>query len=107
MLVSVCIRTYNQKQYIKDCLEGALMQKTTFDYEVIVSDDGSDDGSIDILLAYKEKYSSIIRIIEGGHLGGTANLKRVIEASDAKYIALCDGDDYWTDAYKLQKQVDF
>jgi len=106
MLLSVCVRTYNQKQYLKECLDSILMQKTEFDYDIIIADDCSVDGTVDLLLEYQKKNPLIIRLLLGQHVGGTANLKRVIEASEAKYIALCDGDDYWTDVYKLQKQVD-
>lgn len=105
-LVSCCVRTYNQCKYVKQCIDSILMQKTDFDYEIIVADDCSSDGTAEILKEYQKNNGGKIRLLLDEHVGGTENLKRVIEASSAKYIALCDGDDYWTDTYKLQKQID-
>lgn len=107
-LLSVCIRTHNQERFIREALDSVLCQKTTFDFEVIVSDDASSDGTVAILQEYAIKYPTKIRLLlSETNLGGPNNLKRVIEASHAKYITCLDGDDYYTDAYKLQKQVDF
>ncbi|MBQ1238235.1 MAG: glycosyltransferase, partial [Oscillospiraceae bacterium] len=108
VLLSVCIRTHNQERFICEALDSVLCQKTTFDFEVIVSDDASSDGTMAILQEYAGRYPSVVRLLlSETNLGGPNNLKRVIEASQAKYITCLDGDDYYTDAYKLQKQVDF
>lgn len=108
VLLSVCIRTHNQERFIREALDSVLCQKTTFDFEIIVSDDASSDGTVAILQEYAIKYPTKIRLLlSETNLGGPNNLKRVIEASQAKYITCLDGDDYYTDEYKLQKQVDF
>lgn len=108
VLLSVCIRTHNQEGLIREALDSVLCQKTTFAFDVIVSDDASCDGTVAILQEYASQYPSVVRLLlSETNLGGPNNLKRVIEASQAKYITCLDGDDYYTDAYKLQKQVDF
>lgn len=107
-LLSVCVRTYNQKDYITEGLDSIFAQRTSFDFEVIVSDDCSKDGTVEILKQYQQLYPKKLRLILGEkNVGGTANFRRVIVASNAKYLAFLDGDDYYTDIYKLQKQVDF
>ena len=107
VLLSVCIRTHNQERFIREALDSVLCQKTTFAFEVIVSDDASSDGTVAILQEYASRYPGVVRLLMSEtNLGGPNNLKRVIEASQAKYITCLDGDDFYTDAYKLQKQVD-
>lgn len=107
-VLSVCIRTYNQERFIAQALDSVLMQKTSFPFEIIVSDDCSIDGTRVILLNYQRDYPDRIRLILGEeNVGGPRNLRRVIEASSSKYISCLDGDDYYTDKYKLQKQVEF
>lgn len=107
-LLSVCIRAYNQDAYIAQTIDGVLMQKTTFPFEIIIGDDCSTDHTPLILADYATRYPELIRIITNDiNIGGTKNLRKLIESSEATYIALCDGDDYWIDPYKLQKQVDF
>jgi glycosyltransferase involved in cell wall biosynthesis len=107
-LVSVHIITYNQASYIADTLEGALRQETDFGVEILVGEDCSTDGTREIVLDYQRRYPERIRVITSEHnVGAHANSRRVGEASRGKYLALCDGDDYWTDPRKLQKQVDF
>lgn len=107
LLLSVCIRTHNQERFIREALDSVLRQKTTFAFDVIVSDDASSDGTTAILKEYQARYPSKMRLLlSETNLGGPQNLKRVIEASCAKYITCLDGDDYYTDEYKLQKQVD-
>lgn len=108
ILLSVCIRTHNQERFIKEALESVLSQRTNFAFEVIVSDDASSDGTVNILQEYQRQYSDKIRVLlSEKNIGGPENLKRVIEASTAKYLTCLDGDDFYTDEYKLQKQVDF
>lgn len=108
VIVSVCIRTYNQEKFVEEALDSVLSQRTEFPVEIIVSDDCSKDRTRVILADYQSRYPEQIRLIFGeDNVGGPNNLRRVIEASSAKYICCLDGDDFFTDAYKLQKQVDF
>lgn len=108
MLLSVCMRTHNQARFVRDALDSVLSQRTTFPFEIIISDDASADGTITILQEYQKQYPDRIRLLlQETNLGGPENLKRVIEASEAKYITCLDGDDFYTDDYKLQKQVVF
>ena len=107
-ILSVCIRTHNQERFIREALDSVLCQKTTFAFEIIVSDDASSDGTVAILQEYVAQYPKKIHLLlSKTNLGGPKNLKRVIEASNAKYITCLDGDDFYTDEYKLQKQVEF
>ena len=102
------MRTHNQERFIRDALDSVLCQKTTFSFNIIVSDDASSDGTVAILQEYQQHYPQKIRLmLNETNIGGPENLKRVIEASKAKYITCLDGDDFYTDEYKLQKQVDF
>lgn len=115
-LVSVCVQTYQHADYIKECLEGILMQKTDFAYEVIVGEDASSDGTREICKEYAARYPDKIRLFlrsrnDVVHINGKAtgrfNLIENLNASRGEYIALCEGDDYWTDPFKLQGQVNF
>lgn len=108
IILSVCVRTHNQERFISETLDSVLSQKTSFPFEVIVSDDASSDRTVAILQEYAGRYPSVVRLLlNETNLGGPKNLKHVIEASNAKYITCLDGDDFYTDAYKLQKQLDF
>lgn len=108
ILLSVCVRTHNQTQFIREALDSVLLQRTTFPFEIIVSDDASMDGTVEILKEYQNVHPYKIRLLlSEKNIGGPENLKRVIEASNAKYITCLDGDDFYTDEYKLQKQVNF
>jgi glycosyltransferase involved in cell wall biosynthesis len=111
-LVSISSITYNHEPFIRDCLEGFLMQKTNFDYEILIHDDASTDQTQSIIKEYQQKYPHLIKPIyqtENQFSKGVRgiNKKYNISRSKAKYIAMCEGDDYWTDPYKLQKQVDY
>lgn len=111
ILVSVICETYNHELYIRQCLDGILMQETSFAYEVLIHDDASNDHTQSIIKEYVEKYPEIIKPIfqkENQYSKGIS-IWRVYQMPRAKgkYIALCEGDDYWTDPLKLQKQVDF
>lgn len=107
VVVSVCMITYNHETFIREAIEGVLMQKITFPIELIIGEDCSTDNTRKIVLEYAEKYPEIIRpILPEINLGMMKNFIKTMEASKGKYIALCEGDDYWTDPYKLQKQVD-
>lgn len=106
--VSVCTITYNHENYIAQAIEGVLMQKTNFPFEIVIGEDCSTDGTREIVFDYARKYPNIIRIITSEkNVGMINNLNRTLNACKGKYIALCEGDDYWIDPYKLQKQVDF
>lgn len=111
-LVCICSITYNHAPYIRQCLDGFLMQKTNFKYEIIIHDDCSTDGTTEIIKEYAEKYPDIIFPIyqtENQYSKGVRGMfaKFVFPKAKGKYIAMCEGDDYWTDPLKLQKQVDF
>ena len=109
-MVSIICTAYNHEQFIQDALEGMLNQKTNFTYEIIVHDDASTDGTKSIIEQYEKKYPEIIKPIYQ-----TENQFRrckimptfMFPKAIGKYIALCEGDDYWTDSNKLQKQIDF
>ncbi len=112
ILVSISCITYNHSKYIEKCLEGFLMQKTNFKIEVLIHDDASTDGTQEIIKTYQEEHPDIIKPIfqkENQYSKGKKgfNAKYNYSRAQGKYIALCEGDDYWTDPLKLQKQVDF
>lgn len=120
MLLSVGILTYNQEKYICQCLDSVLMQEVGFEYEIVVGDDCSSDTTLDILQDYVSRLKvedwrlkhaprcTGIRVIKSEKNEGIGmNYKKMLSACKGKYIALCEGDDYWTDAHKLQEQVDF
>lgn len=108
LLVSACIITYNQEKYIRQCLEGAINQKVDFDYEIIIGEDKSTDATLAICSEYAAKYPHLVKLINRSkNLGVAGNWAETIQACSGKYIALCEGDDYWTDMNKLQKQVHF
>ena len=114
IIVAIKVIVYNHEPYLRDCLEGFVMQQTNFPFVAIVHDDASTDGSAAIIREYEEKYPDIIKPIYetenqyskyDGSLGRIMNA--AVDATGAKYVAMCEGDDYWTDPLKLQKQVDF
>lgn len=113
ILVAINCLAYNHEPYIRDCLEGFVTQQTDFKFVAIVHDDASKDNTAGIIREYAERYPEIIiPIYESENQYSRKDcqiFRKMTEASDAtgaKYIALCDGDDYWTDKRKLQKQVD-
>lgn len=112
--VAIWTMTYNHAPYIRECLDGIVMQQTNFPFVAIVHDDCSLDGTIEIIKEYASKYPDIIKPIfeeENQYSKHNGSLDRIkqqsLTATGAKYIAICEGDDYWTDPLKLQKQVDF
>lgn len=109
-LVSVITLAYNHKDYIRTCLEGILMQKTSFNFELIIHDDASTDGTAEIIREYESKYPDIVKPIyqlENQYSRGVSIGKTFLyPRAKGQYIAECEGDDYWTDPLKLQKQVD-
>jgi glycosyltransferase involved in cell wall biosynthesis len=108
ILVSICSITYNHEKYIHEALEGFLMQKTNFKFEIIIGEDCSTDKTKSIILAYQKKHPNLIKLITyKKNIGALQNQVNVFAAASGKYIAMCDGDDFWTDPLKIQKQVDF
>ena len=112
MMVSICCITYNQEEYIRDALDGFLSQETDFSYEVLIHDDASTDGTADIIREYARQYPEIIKPIlqtENQYAKGLTNVSGTYNFPRAKgrYIAMCEGDDYWTDPHKLQRQTDY
>lgn len=110
-LVSISLITYNHKKYIRKAIESVLHQCVDFKYELIIGDDFSSDGTRDIIKEYSDKYPNIIHPIlhpqRNSGVPGKINFVSTVYASRGKYIALLDGDDYWGDNFKLQKQVNF
>lgn len=108
ILVSINCITYNHEKYIAKALESFLMQKTNFDFEIIVSDDFSTDNTVEIVKRFQKKFPNKIRLIQGEkNIGARKNGMRAHNNSLGKYVAICEGDDYWTDCNKLQKQIDY
>lgn len=108
ILVSVWMITFNQAPYIAEAIEGVLMQQTGFPVELVIGEDGSNDGTRAVILEYCRRYPGRINLLEDeGNLGMMANVIRTLRACKGKYVALCEGDDYWSDDHKLQKQFDF
>lgn len=109
--VSVCIRTYNHEDFIADAIEGALMQEAGFSYEIIIAEDKSTDGTREIVRDYQRRYPDKIRLRLAEENLYSKNKRYPTlgawNAARGEYVARCDGDDYWTDPKKLQKQVDF
>lgn len=107
-MVSVYCITYNHGKFIAEAIEGFLMQQCTFDLEIVISDDCSTDGTREIIDDYVARYPDRLRRHPVHHnQGAITNCVNLFKVMRGKYVALCDGDDYWTDPLKLQKQVDF
>jgi glycosyltransferase involved in cell wall biosynthesis len=105
--VSVCVITYNQENYIKTCLESILSQKTNFDVDINIGEDCSTDSTASVIEELAGQHSSINSLDNSSNLGVLPNFIRTLKACKGDYIAFCEGDDYWIDEDKLQKQVDF
>lgn len=109
-VVSILLMTYNQQDYVADALDSFLAQKTDFPFEILVNDDCSPDGTLDVVLSYQRRFPETIRVVShaenqyqrGGKPWGDFLLPR----ARGEYVALCEGDDYWTDETKLQRQYD-
>ena len=114
-VVSVCIPTFNHAGFVAQTLDGALMQQTDFQVEIVIGDDGSTDGAQAIIQHYTEQHPNRIRaFLHPENLGparprefaGRNNVLHLLRACRGEFVAMCEGDDYWTDPQKLQKQVD-
>jgi glycosyltransferase involved in cell wall biosynthesis len=107
-LVSVAMITFNHVSYIAQAIEGVLQQKTNFPFELVIGEDCSTDGTRQIVFDYQKKYPHIIRVITSdNNVGMKQNGVRTMKACQGKYVAFCEGDDYWHHPDKLQKQVDY
>lgn len=111
-IVSICCITYNHQDYIEEALKSFLMQETTFPFEIIIHDDASPDNTANIIREYEKLYPQIIKPIyqtenQKSKFKSGMNPRFNYPRAKGKYIALCEGDDYWVDPLKLQKQVDF
>lgn len=107
-MVSVAVVTYKHEAYIREALDSILMQQVTFPYEIVVGDDCSPDGTPEILKEYAARYPGrFVLLLRKKNLGATANSYDIKCHCRGRYIAQLEGDDFWTDPHKLQKQVDF
>jgi len=110
-LVSICTITYNHEPFIGQCMDGVLMQKTSFPVEFLIHDDASTDDTAKIIREYETRHPDVVKAIYQTENQWSKGVqiwsKYLFPKARGKYIALCDGDDYWTDPLKLQKQVDF
>lgn len=106
-MVSVCMITYNHEAYIKQAIESVLMQRCSFPIELVIGEDCSTDNTLMICKEFAKNNPQIKLLPSIVNLGMMPNFVRTLSECRGKYIALCEGDDYWTDPYKLQKQVDF
>jgi len=99
---------YNHERFISQAVEGVLMRITNFDFDIIIGEVNSTDNTRKIIIEYQKKYPGKFKLLlHKSNIGANANQMAILEACTGKYIALCEGDDYWTDPEKLQKQVDF
>ncbi len=114
-VVSICVHTYQHKNFIKGCLDSILAQKTNFEFEILLGEDSSTDGTREICIEYAEKYPDKIRLFLhhrennisiNNKPSGRFNFLYNLFSARGKFIALCEGDDHWTDSFKLQKQID-
>lgn len=106
--VSIVSISYNQEEYIREALDGFAAQRTEFPVEVIIADDASTDATPRIIGEYAARYPQLFRpILRQTNIGVHANFKDVLSAARGEYLALCEGDDYWTDPLKLSKQVKY
>ncbi|MBQ4078857.1 glycosyltransferase [bacterium] len=106
-IISVIVTTYNQEKYIAEAIDGILIQKGCPSFEIIIGNDCSTDLTAEVIQEYKNKYPELIKVLpRTKNLGMQMNLKDCIENCSGDYIAICEGDDYWIDCYKLKKQYE-
>lgn len=108
LMVSICCITYNHEKFLAQAIDSFMMQKTNFQFDIIIGNDCSTDGTLSVLEHYLQKFPNKIKVISSEkNMGSISNIISCTRQCKGKYIALCEGDDFWTDPYKLQKQVDF
>ena len=106
--VSVFILTYNQQEVIEQTIQSILMQQTSFPFQLVIGEDASTDSTAKICRSYASQHPQKIKLLTAEkNMGLIKNFLRTLKACDGQYVAICDGDDYWTDPQKLQKQVEF
>ncbi len=106
--VSICTITYNHEKYIEEALDSFLLQETDFPFEIVIDDDCSLDSTQEIIKIYCEKYPNIMNVnLRQDNVGSMSNFVENMKRINGKYTALCEGDDYWIDNFKLQRQVEF
>ena len=104
--ISVCVIAYNHELYIAQCLQSIIDQRCSFNFEIVVRDDCSQDNTLEIIKDFKVKYPDIVRLIEATeNLGANKNILAVFSAAKGEFLALCEGDDYWLDDEKLAKHI--
>jgi len=106
-IITVCVITYNHNEFISHALNSIAAQKTNFNYDILIADDCSTDGTKEKVLAFSKSRSNVSLILQGSNVGPAKNFIELISTPKTKYISYLEGDDYWTDPYKLQKQVDY
>lgn len=107
-IVSVVILTYNHYRFFPNAIEGILKQASSYSYEIVIGDDCSNDGTSTLIESYSKRFSSLIRVRRNNtNLGMLINTQLTIRDCKGKYYTICEGDDFWTDSSKLQRQVDF
>ena len=107
-LVSVMMTVYNQEEFIEHAINSILNQKTQYSFEIVIGEDCSQDKSLEICLKYQNQFPSIIRVIKNSkNLGILGNWDSTFSHCKGEFLALCEGDNYWTDEYKIEKQVNF
>jgi glycosyltransferase involved in cell wall biosynthesis len=107
MKASVLITTYNHQSWLSDAIDGALKQKTNFDFEIVIGVDLSDDRTLEIAEQYAKFHKNITVLMPYKRLGGRQNFYRTLQSCSGEYVAILDGDDFWNDENKMQDQVDF
>lgn len=105
--VSILVVTYNHEKFIREALDSIIMQEHDYSYEIVIADDSSTDGTLQIIEEYSDKYTNFTIIPREENLGITQNYKRGFKACKGEYIAVLEGDDYWTSPYKISKMVEF
>src|ERR1019366_3341074 len=106
-VVSICMITYNHEPYLRQAIESVLAQQTSFEFELVIGEDCSTDRTRDIALEYQDANPDVVRVLPNtGRLGANKNFERTLASCRGKYVAMLEGDDFWTSAQKLQHQVD-
>lgn len=108
MDLSLCIITYNHEKFIRECLDGVLMQNINCEFEIVISDDCSNDNTLSICEAYKKRFPNLITILKNDrNIGMAGNWYKAIQSCKGNFIAICEGDDFWISSDKIQIQYDY